>query len=54
MARAFYDGWYDRFVTGLPELRDGVIHPGTAPGLGLELRPELLAAPDTRVRVSTP
>jgi L-alanine-DL-glutamate epimerase-like enolase superfamily enzyme len=49
VARAFYHGWYGAYVVGLPELGGGSIRVGDRPGLGLDLRPELLAAPDTRI-----
>jgi galactonate dehydratase len=50
VARAFYHGWYGTFVTGLPQLSGGTIRVSDQPGLGLDLRPELLSAPQTRIR----
>lgn len=36
--RAFLRTWYDELVTGLPEIKDGVIRPGSSPGHGVKLR----------------
>ena len=51
--RAFTSGWYGDVVTGLPDIRDGFVYPSYAPGLGLALQPERLAAPNCERRVST-
>jgi L-alanine-DL-glutamate epimerase-like enolase superfamily enzyme len=50
--RAFYTGWYRELVTALPEIRNGEVTVGTAPGLGLELLPGLVRRPDAVHRVS--
>jgi L-alanine-DL-glutamate epimerase-like enolase superfamily enzyme len=47
VARAFYHGWFQQVATGLPEVADGVIVPGTRPGHGVELSPALLDHPGT-------
>jgi L-alanine-DL-glutamate epimerase-like enolase superfamily enzyme len=39
--RAYYRTWYRDLVTGLPEVSDGQISVGRAPGHGVELRPDL-------------
>ena len=39
--RAYYRTWYRDLVTELPKVENGMISVGTAPGLGLELSPEL-------------
>ncbi len=44
--RAFYTGWYRELVTALPHIRDGQITLSDAPGLGIELLPELFTRPD--------
>jgi galactonate dehydratase len=51
--RAFYTGWYRELVTEIPRVEDGWVYPLTAPGLGTELLPEVLARPDTTARRST-
>jgi L-alanine-DL-glutamate epimerase-like enolase superfamily enzyme len=52
--RAFYTGWYTELVTGLPEVKDGMIAPPPGPGLGMDLLPDLMKRKDAVVRVSTP
>lgn len=49
IARAFYYGWYNDFVTGLPEIADGRIRPSDGPGLGVELTQDLLRSDQTRI-----
>lgn len=49
--RAFYTGWYQELVTGLPVVEAGRVRlAGEAPGLGVELVPGLLDRPDATVR----
>jgi galactonate dehydratase len=50
--RAFYTGWYKELVTALPVVKNGSISMGDAPGLGLELLPDLHLRPDAIVRTS--
>jgi L-alanine-DL-glutamate epimerase-like enolase superfamily enzyme len=51
--RAFYTGWYTELVTALPRVERGVITlPGDAPGLGLDLLPDLAARADAIRRTS--
>ncbi len=50
--RAFYTGWYTEVVSGLPRVQDGQVRVSDAPGLGLELLPEVIGRPDAIVRVS--
>ncbi|HEY3867696.1 MAG TPA: mandelate racemase/muconate lactonizing enzyme family protein [Actinocrinis sp.] len=50
--RSYYNGWYPALVTGLPELSNGHIHVGSAPGHGIALRPDVWRRADARVRLS--
>lgn len=50
--RAFYSGWYRELVTALPVVQNGMISLGDAPGLGLELLPDLPLRADAVVRQS--
>jgi galactonate dehydratase len=50
--RAFYTGWYQQLVTALPQVRQGMISLTDAPGLGMELLPDLHRRADAIVRVS--
>jgi len=52
--RAFYTGWYKELVTELPSVQDGMVSLGDAPGLGIELLPDLTKRADAMVRVSKP
>ena len=53
MVRAFYYGWYHRFVTELPPVANGEITVGPRPGLGLALQPDLTRREGTTVRRTT-
>lgn len=48
--RAYYSGWYRALVKDLPRISNGFIAPGEAPGLGVELHPELRSRSDVRVK----
>lgn len=50
--RAFYTGWYKELVTELPLVAHGNISLGEAPGLGIELLPDIGRRPDAIVRVA--
>jgi galactonate dehydratase len=50
--RAFYTGWYNELVEGLPVVADGEVAISERAGLGLELRPGLDRRADAIVRVS--
>src|SRR5438876_12164412 len=50
--RGFYQGYYQDIVTRPVPVRDGRVFFDPAPGLGVQLRPELLARPDLHVRTS--
>ncbi|NQW11149.1 MAG: mandelate racemase/muconate lactonizing enzyme family protein [Alphaproteobacteria bacterium] len=52
MVRAFYYGWYGELVTALPPVENGRITVPNAPGLGLELLPDITKRPDCSVRRS--
>ena len=50
--RAFYTGWYRELVTTLPIIEHGLISPPPGPGLGTELRPEVLERADVAIQSS--
>jgi L-alanine-DL-glutamate epimerase-like enolase superfamily enzyme len=50
MVRAFYFGWYHRFVTTLPPVTKGRITVPEGPGLGLALQPDVLKRADAAIR----
>lgn len=50
--RAFYTGWYKQLVTELPAVAHGNVSLGEAPGLGIELLPEIGGRTDAVVRVT--
>ncbi|MFO1540446.1 MAG: mandelate racemase/muconate lactonizing enzyme family protein [Chloroflexota bacterium] len=50
--RAFTSDWYRRIADGVPEVRDGHVTIGEAPGLGVRLRDDFLARPDTQTRTT--
>jgi galactonate dehydratase len=50
IVRAYTSGWYSELVTDLPPIEHGRIRPLAGPGIGLDLRPDLLADPGTHVR----
>ncbi|MDF2997096.1 MAG: dehydratase [Xanthobacteraceae bacterium] len=50
--RSFYRGWYNELVTAVPHIADGHVYPMQGPGLGLELRPEVMARDDLTRRRS--
>ncbi len=50
--RAYYSGWYRSLVTALPRVENGYCLPMQGPGLGLDLTPEVLEAPDAVRRLS--
>ncbi|MCC7041064.1 MAG: mandelate racemase/muconate lactonizing enzyme family protein [Burkholderiales bacterium] len=52
MVRAFYYGWYAEVVDGLPVLEQGQLRVGDTPGIGVELKPDLLTRPDCRRRIT--
>jgi L-alanine-DL-glutamate epimerase-like enolase superfamily enzyme len=51
--RAFYKGWYLDVATAVPPIVDGKVAPLDGPGLGMELKPEVLKRPDARIRRTT-
>ncbi|MET0568865.1 MAG: mandelate racemase/muconate lactonizing enzyme family protein [Hyphomicrobiaceae bacterium] len=53
MVRAFYYGWYHRFVTELPPVTKGEITVPKGPGLGLALQPDVLKRPGVSVKRTT-
>jgi galactonate dehydratase len=53
MVRAFYYGWYQDVVTQLPPVTNGQITVSGAPGIGLELHPDVFKRADYRCRSTT-
>jgi L-alanine-DL-glutamate epimerase-like enolase superfamily enzyme len=53
IVRAFYYGWYHRFVTQLPPIEKGFITVPQGPGLGTKLAPDVLRRKDAIVRRTT-
>jgi L-alanine-DL-glutamate epimerase-like enolase superfamily enzyme len=50
--RAYYSTWYRDLVTVVPQVEKGWILPLSGPGLGTELKPEILRSPRVRLRRS--
>ena len=50
--RAYYSGWYNELVTGLPAVNDGHVSPPEGAGLGTELLPDLHERSDAHRRTS--
>lgn len=48
--RASQASWYPQLVTGLPPVEDGHVAASDAPGLGVALREDFVASPETIVR----
>ncbi|GMQ93536.1 MAG: mandelate racemase/muconate lactonizing enzyme family protein [Acidimicrobiia bacterium] len=53
IVRAFYHGWYQDLVVGLPEIANGRIAASDGPGFGVELTRGLAERPDVSVRSTT-
>ena len=51
--RASQTSWYPQIVDGLPVVERGHVTLSTAPGLGLKLRDDFIARPDTIVRTTS-
>lgn len=52
VVRATLATWYRDLVTDLPDLRNGMVHAPTAPGLGTALKPDVHTRDDATIRVS--
>ncbi|MDP2949235.1 MAG: hypothetical protein Q8P22_06830, partial [Chloroflexota bacterium] len=50
--RAYYKGWYGRFVEPNLNIKDGFLLAPEGPGLGTRLRPEVRKRPDVTIRAS--
>jgi len=50
--RAYYKGWYGRFVEPNLPIKDGFLLAPDGPGLGTRLRPEVRKRPDVTIRAS--
>ena len=50
--RAFYTGWYNELVTGMPKIENGYVYPMEGPGLGVDLLPQVFERQDLHVRRS--
>ncbi|RIV28145.1 mandelate racemase/muconate lactonizing enzyme family protein [Alicyclobacillaceae bacterium I2511] len=53
VVRAFYSSWYGELVTQLPRVEQGYVYPLTGPGLGTQLRPEVLVRADVLRQTTT-
>lgn len=53
VVRANLATWYQDIATCLPEIRDGAAQMPAAPGLGMELRPEVMQRKDSIIKEST-
>jgi L-alanine-DL-glutamate epimerase-like enolase superfamily enzyme len=53
MVRAFYYGWYGRYVTALPPVEKGMITVPAGPGLGMRLQPDVKSRPGVTVKRTT-
>jgi L-alanine-DL-glutamate epimerase-like enolase superfamily enzyme len=53
IVRAFYYGWYSEVLTHLPPISKGQIGVPEGPGLGVELRPDLVRRADCTSRRTT-
>ncbi|MBE9606120.1 mandelate racemase/muconate lactonizing enzyme family protein [Acetobacteraceae bacterium H6797] len=54
VVRATLATWYRDLVTALPDVRNGMVHAPTAPGLGAALNPALWSREDAIIRESRP
>jgi L-alanine-DL-glutamate epimerase-like enolase superfamily enzyme len=52
VVRAFYTGWYTELATGLPIAEQGTVRLAGAPGLGVDLQPDVARRADATVRVT--
>jgi galactonate dehydratase len=50
--RAYYRGWYDKFVEPNLDIRDGYLYATEEPGLGTRLKAEVFDRPDVHVEVT--
>jgi L-alanine-DL-glutamate epimerase-like enolase superfamily enzyme len=50
--RAYYFGWYQEIVDGLPIFRDGRLYPSEEPGLGLKFKESFFNRNDLHVKIS--
>ncbi len=50
--RAFYKGWYGKFVEPNLPIKDGFLLASTEPGLGTRLKEEVFKRPDVTIRTS--
>ncbi len=53
IVRAFYYGWYHRYVTDLPPIEKGMITVPKGPGLGTKLQPDVVTREGVTVRRTT-
>ncbi|HRK18205.1 MAG TPA: mandelate racemase/muconate lactonizing enzyme family protein [Hyphomicrobiaceae bacterium] len=53
IVRAFYRGWYHRFVTELPPIESGMITVPKGAGIGTKLQPDVKTRPGVTVRRTT-
>ncbi len=53
IVRAFYYGWYHRYLTELPPIEKGTITVPKGPGLGTKLQPDVVKRPGVTVKRTT-
>jgi galactonate dehydratase len=52
VVRATLSTWYQELVTDLPVVKNGMVLAPTAPGLGMQLHPQVRQRPDLLTRTS--
>jgi L-alanine-DL-glutamate epimerase-like enolase superfamily enzyme len=52
MVRGYVDGWYDEVVTEHISIKNGMLFPGSKPGLGVKLREDFTSRPGARVEIT--
>ena len=51
--RAYYKGWYDKFIEPNIVIKEGYLLAPEGPGLGTKLKKSVFERPDVHVEVST-
>ena len=50
--RAHYTGWYKDVASPMPKIENGQVSASDAPGLGIDLLPDVFERPDVQIKVS--
>ncbi len=50
--RAYYRGWYDKFIEPNIVIKDGYLYPPEGPGLGTRLKDDVLNRSDVHIETS--